>query len=663
MPQLQAKESKVAKTDVLNPVPDTRPLLPWRALLLGTLLVPVNAFWITIGEVRWYNLDGTSLPLFITPVFMLFILALMNLAWRKMSPKSTKALRQEELLLIYIMLVTSCSFAGHDTLQDLFGTIGHPYWNASPENRWQSLFFRFLPKWLVVTNHPALAGFYHGNVEIFGPDGRQYLISWLVPLAAWGAFFLTLVGMYLCMTILIRHAWIENEKLTFPIVQLPIAMTAEDAGTKFFGNPIMWAGFAIAFSISGLNGLHTLFPAVPEMNIKLFQLYPYYNIPPWNAMGSTNSSFYPFAIGIAYFMPLDLSLSCWSFFILARLFRVVGAVYGYTSDGDFPYFGQQATGAWVGLGVMLLYAGKNYWREVWKTVVEGANSKDPAEARRYRFAIGGLLLGMGVLSIFSTLIGMSPWVAIIFFAIVFMLGFVITRVRAEFGAPHEINWVNPGQVMVSIFGTSAIGPQNLTLLSVLYWFNRGYRNHPMPNQLEAFKMMDNKPRVKFATIVGALCLAAVVSLIATDLSNLQVTYAAGGNAKAEGFKGFVGDETYGRLQNWLLQPTKPASTGLYYIIGGFVFTVALSLLRSNFEWWPLHPAGYALSISYAMEYFWLPVFIAWLAKLLIIRYGGARFYRTMIPFFLGLILGDYTCGSLWALIGVVLGIPTYKIYI
>ena len=50
---------------------------------------------------------------------------------------------------------------------------------------------------------------------------------------------------------------------------------------------------------------------------------------------------------------------------------------------------------------------------------------------------------------------------------------------------------------------------------------------------------------------------------------------------------------------------------------------ALGLLRANFAWWPLHPAGYARAISYAMEYFWLHVFIAWLIKFLLVRYGGA----------------------------------------
>ena len=663
-----ATQPRLAATEPepVEAVPETaRPLALWRALGLGVLLVPLNAFWITVVEVRWYTLDGTSLPLFITPIFILFVLVLLNLAWRRMARRrGGNPLRQEELLLVYIMLVVSCTFAGHDTLQNFFGCIGHAYWFADSQNKWQSLFFRFLPSWLLVTDRQALGGFYRGNVSIYGPDGRQYLMAWVVPLAVWGAFFLTLVGMYLCLTILVRRAWIENEKLTFPLVQLPLAMTADDAETAFFRNPRMWAGFLIAFGISGLNGLHTLFPTVPQMNVKLYPVDQWFTSPPWNAMGSTQSSFYPFAVGIAYFMPLDLSFSCWFFYVLARLFRITGAVYGWNTDNHgFPFFGEQATGAWVGLGVMLLYAGRSYWRSVFQSAWAGARSADPAEARRYRFSFAGLLAGGLLLALFSALIGLSAWVALVFFGIVFLLGFVITRVRAEFGSPHEIVWVNPDQVLVTVFGTSALGPQNLTLLSVLYWFNRGYRNHPMPNQLEAFKMMEGRPAVRFGGLVGTLCLSFVVSLLATYWANLHVTYAAGAGAKAAGFKSFVGWESYNRLQSWITQPTPPASTGLYYIAGGFVLTVALSLLRTNFVWWPFHPAGYALALSYAMEYFWLPVFIAWLLKFCIIRYGGSRLYRLAVPFFLGLILGDYTMGSLWAIIGPVLGIPTYKIYI
>ena len=34
-----------------------------------------------------------------------------------------------------------------------------------------------------------------------------------------------------------------------------------------------------------------------------------------------------------------------------------------------------------------------------------------------------------------------------------------------------------------------------------------------------------------------------------------------------------------------------------------------------------------------------------------------------LPFFLGLILGDYTIGSLWSLLALYLQTPTYRIYI
>lgn len=637
----------------------------WRALLLGLLLIPVNVFWITVVEVRWYTLDGTSLPLFITPVFILFLLVLVNLALRKAAPRTGLPLRQEELLLVYVMLVVSCTFAGHDTLQNLFGSIGHAYWHATPSNNWQSLFFRFLPNFLLVTDQDALKGYYNGRVSIYSPEGHHYLASWTVPLIAWGLFFLTLLGMYLCLTILVRRPWIDHEKLTFPLVQLPLAITADDAPKQFFQNPVMWAGFVLAFAASLLNGLHLLLPTVPELHIKLWSLDQYFTTRPWNAMGSTQSSFYPFMIGIAYFMPLDLSFSCWFFYILARAFRIVGEVAGWNTSENrgFPFFGEQAAGAWLGLGLGLLYAGRRHWIGAWRLAWAGARSSDPKEALRYRCSFAGLIVGAILLAIFTQVIGMSAWVGLAFFGIVFLLGFTITRVRAEFGAPHEIVWVNPIQVLVTLFGTRGIGTPDLTAMSVLYWFNRGYRNHPMPNQLEAFKMLEDKPGARFGGIVTTLIVAMLISLVATDWANLHVTYAAGGEGKALGFKRWVGDESYSRLASWITQPLPPASTGLYYIAGGFLLAVVLSVMRAYFVWWPFHPAGYALALSYAMEYFWMPVFIAWLLKFVILRYGGIKLYRQAIPFFLGLILGDYTIGSLWAIIGPVLGIQTYKIYI
>ena len=63
-----------------------------------------------------------------------------------------------------------------------------------------------------------------------------------------------------------------------------------------------------------------------------------------------------------------------------------------------------------------------------------------------------------------------------------------------------------------------------------------------------------------------------------------------------------------------------------------------------------------------MNLVWLPLLIAWLTKLYILRYGGLRLYRAVLPFFLGLILGDCTMGTLWSLIGLMLDTPTYNFW-
>jgi len=45
------------------------------------------------------------------------------------------------------------------------------------------------------------------------------------------------------------------------------------------------------------------------------------------------------------------------------------------------------------------------------------------------------------------------------------------------------------------------------------------------------------------------------------------------------------------------------------------------------------------------------------------RYGGQKTHRSGVWFFIGLLVGDYVIGSIWAIIGPALGITNYKIFI
>lgn len=54
----------------LTSKPSTSSGISLRSVLAGTVLVVLNALWVTCVEVRYYMLDGASLPFFITPIFL-----------------------------------------------------------------------------------------------------------------------------------------------------------------------------------------------------------------------------------------------------------------------------------------------------------------------------------------------------------------------------------------------------------------------------------------------------------------------------------------------------------------------------------------------------------------------------------------------------------------
>lgn len=627
-----------------------------RGIALGLLLMVANIFWITTIEVRWYTLDVTSLPIFITPIFTLFVLVMVNRWLGARMPQL--CLRASELVVVYIIMVTGAVFAGHDMLQNLFGAIGHAQWRSQNEPGWQERFFDYIPRPLFIWDDTVLRPYYNGGVS---PYRWDWLSVWVLPLALWAGLILTLVAMFLCLNYLVLDQWARSERLAFPLVQLPLAMV-EPTGA-LWQNRAMWAGFATAMSISGLNGLHVLVPSFPSLPwIKLYDIGYLFTDRPWSAIGSLRISAYPFAIGLAYLMPPDLGFSAWFFFVARKLFQVFGAVQGWdsTENAGFPFLNEQAAGAWLALGVLLLVGARKTFAEAWQ-IAWGALPHP--NQRLYRTCWLGLGAGMGVLALYNLLVfKMSGWVAVLFFGIYFLLALTITRVRAELGAPHEIYFVNPQRILFDVFTLRGLGTENLTALQSLYWFNRGYRCHPMPNQLESLRMglAHGLSPIK----MGLLLLGtSVVAFGVVCWANLHVTYTYGAEGESLGFKNWVGQESFGRLDSWLQNEPYRHPNRWYYLFGGALVVVGLRLVRSIVAGFPFHPTGYALGVSYAVDYFWFAFFIGWSLKMLLIRFGGMRAHRFGLPFALGLILGDFTMGSLWSLITLVFQVPTYRIYI
>ncbi len=96
---------------------------------------------------------------------------------------------------------------------------------------------------------------------------------------------------------------------------------------------------------------------------------------------------------------------------------------------------------------------------------------------------------------------------------------------------------------------------------------------------------------------------------------------------------------------------------------GAVVASLLMVLRMQFIWWPFHALGYILASSWAMYNLWTCVLVSWFAKWIILKQGGLKAYRSAMPFFWGLILGDFIVGGTWLAIGLLFDMRVYVFYL
>jgi len=61
-----------------------------------------------------------------------------------------------------------------------------------------------------------------------------------------------------------------------------------------------------------------------------------------------------------------------------------------------------------------------------------------------------------------------------------------------------------------------------------------------------------------------------------------------------------------------------------------------------------------------MQLFAPSVFVSWLVKTVILRYGGMSSYRPASTFFLGMILGEFVAGTFWGVLGILQHRPMYN---
>lgn len=619
-------------------------------ILLICILVPLNCWWVSASILRGGG-SPTQVSLFYNAIST--ILILLGLGFLLQRLNRVLALNRAELLVIYTCISIGAGLAGVDRFLVLMPLIGHAHWYATPENDWMNLFHLHIPDWLVVNNKRALEGYYYGFSSIYE---TQNLIAWIPKIFWWTLFIVAVHLVMLCMCLIFRKQWVESERLSYPIIQLPFEMTTPNG--RFFKSPWLWMGLAIEMSIDIINGLNFLFPAVPSLGGKLYDLRRIFTERPWNGIGWSPIGVFPFGVGLSFFIPLDLSFSCWAFWLIWRAERLLGTIAGWRGLPRFPYEAEQSHGAYLGLCVLAIWMSRRHLKQIIqgvfsRNILYDKDSQNQNEPVPYPLVLITLLCGIAFIIGFCLKMGMSLWIIIVYFAIWFAIAIAITRLRAELGSPvHDLHFIGPDEMLPRLVGIRYLGAVNLTGFSYLYFLNRAHRSHAMPHQLEGFKLAEgaNIPIGRFALL---MMLATVLGAIGSFWAFLSMYYAEGGGP------GF-GRESFGRLESWLTYAAPPDVPAISFASFGFVLTLLLAALRMRFIWWNLHPVGYAISGSWAINPMIGSIFVGWLLKWIVLKYGGIRLHRKAIPFFLGIVLGEFVIGAFWSLLAVFLDQPMYR---
>ena len=634
----------------------------WRGFVVGLMLLPPSLlFQFSMEPAAGTGPYISTISLFFNVVFILAFVALSNAAVRKLSPPL--ALNRAELTIVYVILTVGTSIMGHDMLQVLIPIMTVGYWFANPQNHWDTMLDNTTPSWLTIYDKQVLYGYYNGATTLYQ---RPVITAWLMPILWWTGFVVVLVFVMVCISVLLRPLWAERERLTFPIIQLPLELTNPE--TSLLRNRLMWAGFAIAGGIDLINGISFIYPSVPTipMNIDLMRFIPDM---PWSGIGWLPVTFYPAVIGLSFLMPLDLLFSCSFFFFWWKLLYVIAAATGVSrgygggiTESIFPYANEQMFGGFIAIAFGSMLMGRRYFRQVWQRVLGRPSEVDDSqEGLPFRVALLGVLAGIGLLVAFSVHSQMSLHIAVLAFVIYYLLAIAVARVRAEFGSPvHDFHFTGPDYTIAYVAGTVNLQQHDLGMLTQYFWFNRAYRGHPIADSIEALQM-SARARSSPRPMVFALLLATLAAGVGGFWIWLYYAYRFGASSHIVGAEWF-GREAYERLQSWTENP-KPANLiAPVAMAAGFAITLALASARTAFVGWPLHPVAYALSSSWSIHLVWTPMLIAWVAKAAVLRYGGLRLYRAAVPLFYGLILGESMVGCAWPLIGLIFKVPTYNFF-
>ena len=574
-------------------------------------------------------------------VMLPFILAVIGLnpLLKSLWPKA--GFTPGELAVVFIMGLVGSTLPTFGVSGYLISTIASPYYNATTENGWGEYIQPHLPGWLMPSNETqAMTWFYEGLPS----DQAIPWGVWIPPLFWWISFFVALMTVCFCIVAVLRRQWIDNERVVFPLAQVPLMMIEQSDDSRrmpaFMRTHLFWFGFALPMVIVLWNMIGYFvptFPAIPLQNrMQLFR----------DAQALRLNIYFPL-IGFAYLINLDVAFSIWFFHLLAVSQVALTNRFGFDVGAGDTYCSSVPVMAWQGFGGFVVLVSWGLWMahahlgDVFRKALGRAPEVDDrGELLSYRASVVGLVLGMIYVVVFLLASGMSPLVVTVFLFAVFVLYLGVTRIVIEGGLVFLRGPMIAQHFTVYALGVTSISPVSMAALSVSYAWFCDVKSFFMPAAAHAAKLGDVL-KLRRNTVVMSIILALIIGVITSTVYTLSMGYSLGAYNYGDWI--FRGGSLvpYNAMVTKMRNPFDVGWNKLGVMAAGMAVMAGLTFMRYRFNWWPLHPLGFPVSYTLPVKLSFLSIFIAWAAKSLILRFGGIALYRKAEPFFFGIIVGFF----------------------
>ncbi|MBD3291489.1 MAG: hypothetical protein GF393_01085 [Armatimonadia bacterium] len=613
-----------------------------RILIIGLIFLVLANLWVRQGALITL---AAQVAMAVPPVpalaALLILLAGLGLLKRL-------GIRRKEVIGVYAFLTLAVALTSGAAMRFFLPALPVPYYFASEENKWAE-FHDNIPGWLVPKGDEVIRQYFEG-----ADNGAVPWDAWAQPLAYWLVFFVGFYGLMMCIGLIFRPVWEEDEHLNYPMSELPLMLAGyrREVLHGLWTSGLFWVGFALICMHNTFNIMQAFNPSITALGLET-NLNNIISEHPYTSLQPLVFRYRPLIFGISYLMPGDIVISTLLFyFIYIKGLSFYGAVTG-VQDAAFPFYRKQSMGAMVGITLVVIYGARKRIAQVFRRLYE--NNEVPLW-----LPIGFILCGAVVLG-FWIVAGMDPVTTIAYYGLILSSAIGYMRGRALTGYPHH--WIKPldqeRDVMIDFVGSARLAPggnfRTLTLLSLQHWMSRGYIPQLAAFPLESFKVA-REIKVDVKQMVHIMLWAVVLGSIVSWWMHIGAAYDFGANVleggtTSGGQRISLMRNSYDSLAGWMRGEQEPDRSHQIAVLVGVGGTVLLALLRRIFIQFPLHPMGFVFAFTGAGENGWGALLMSTLIKSTALRIGGMRMYNRLIPFFLGVIVGHFfAAGTVWSLI-------------